>query len=206
VASAPLLLVRGSSEPPVRTARWFRRLPAARRQAIERRFWAEGRLKLEPWLTPRLARREIRRWSNATVTSVVERPGGSMAVRLSGGEVLPADHIILATGYAADLARISYLAGLLDEIRVANGFPVLDEQFQTSVPGLFITGFAATRDFGPFFGFVRGATTAATIVASRVVGSEPGAHHGPAPQPLPRRRTGGLVEGAGRRRPVARAS
>jgi cation diffusion facilitator CzcD-associated flavoprotein CzcO len=173
---------------------WFRTLPTAQRQAIERRFWAEGRLKLEPWLIPRLARSEIRRWSNAAVTSVAERPGGSMAVRLSGGEVLPADHIILATGYEADLARVPYLAGVLDEIRVADGFPVLDEQFQTSVPGLFITGFAATRDFGPFFGFVRGATTAATIVASGVVGSEPGAPHSLA-QPLPGRRNGGSHRG-----------
>ena len=147
---------------------WFRRQPTAQRQAIERRFWAEGRLKLEPWLTPRLARREIRRWPNATVLSVAERPGGSMAVTLSGGEILPADHIILATGYAADLARVSYLAGVLDEIRVADGFPVLDEHFQTSVPGLFITGVAATRDFGPFFGFVRGAPAAATLVARHI--------------------------------------
>ena len=164
---------------------WFRALAPAAREAIERRFWAEGRLKLEPWLTPRLARREIRRWSKATVTSVAERPGGSMAVTLSGGETLPADHIILATGYQADLARVSYLAGVLDEIRVADGFPVLDEHFQTSVPGLFITGFAATRDFGPF-----GATTAATILASKVGGSEPGAPHGLAAQPLRGRRDG----------------
>jgi hypothetical protein len=33
---------------------WFRNLPAPEREAIARRFWAEGRLKLEPWLTPRL--------------------------------------------------------------------------------------------------------------------------------------------------------
>jgi cation diffusion facilitator CzcD-associated flavoprotein CzcO len=41
---------------------WYRRLPEASRQAIERRFCAEGRLKLEPWLAPRLARAGIRRW------------------------------------------------------------------------------------------------------------------------------------------------
>jgi cation diffusion facilitator CzcD-associated flavoprotein CzcO len=188
-AAADWRFVEPLMEATVRWPGWFRALPTAEREAIEHRFWAEGRLKLEPWLTPRLARREIRRWSNMTVTSVVERAGGSIAARLSGGDVLSVDHIILATGYAADVARVPYLAGVLDELRVADGFPVLDEHFQTSVPGLFITGFAATRDFGPFFGFVRGATAAATIVASRGLGSEPGPARGVAARPaVPGRR------------------
>jgi len=41
---------------------------------------------------------------------------------------------------------------------------VLDEHMQTSVPGLFVTGFAATHDFGPFFGFVRACPAAARII------------------------------------------
>jgi hypothetical protein len=35
---------------------------------------------------------------------------------------------------------------------------------QTSVPGLYIPGFAATQDFGPFFGFVKGAPAAARLM------------------------------------------
>jgi FAD-dependent urate hydroxylase len=149
----------------LRWPRWFRSLPASQREALERRFWCEGRLKLEPWLAPRLDRPEIRRWAHRTVTSAGELPGGAIAARLSGGELLEVDHVVLATGYQADIARVPYLAGVLDELRVADGFPVLDEHFQTSVPGLFITGFAATRDFGPFFGFVRGSTVAAEVIA-----------------------------------------
>jgi cation diffusion facilitator CzcD-associated flavoprotein CzcO len=152
-------------EATLRRSGWFRALPTAQREAIERRFWAEGRLKLEPWLGPRLARPEIRRFPNASVTSISELTGGAIAARLSGGEQLHVDHVILATGYEADLARVPYLAGVLDQIETAKGFPILDEHFQTSVPGLFITGFAATRDFGPFFGFVRGSTAAATIIS-----------------------------------------
>jgi FAD-dependent urate hydroxylase len=148
---------------------WFRSLPGPQRDALERRFWAEGRLKLEPWLTARLDRPEIRRRAHETVTSARELPGGAIAARLAGGELLHVDHIVLATGYQADLARVPYLAGVLDQVEVADGFPVLDEHFQTSVPGLFITGFAATRDFGPFFGFVRGSTVAAEIIARGLI-------------------------------------
>jgi cation diffusion facilitator CzcD-associated flavoprotein CzcO len=148
---------------------WFRSRSTPERQALERRFWAEGRLKLEPWLAPRLARPEIRRWARETVVSAGELPGGGVAAVLSGGERLQVDHVVLATGYRADIARVPYLAGVLDQIRVADGFPVLDKHFQTSVPGLFMTGFAATRDFGPFFGFVRGSTVAAEIIAGRQI-------------------------------------
>ena len=63
----------------------------------------------------------------------------------------------LVTGYAPDLARVPYLAGLLEQIVTRKGFPVLDENFQTTVPGLYLTGFAAIQDFGPFLGFVKAA-------------------------------------------------
>ncbi len=143
-------------EASVRWPGWFGRLAPAHRGAIERRFWREGRLKLEPWLAPRLARPQIRRWPHATVTSTSELAAGAIAATLSSGEILHVDHVILATG-----------------IQLTDGFPILDQHFQTTVPGLFITGFAATRDFGPFFGFVRGSTAAATIITAGPIGSEP---------------------------------
>jgi NADPH-dependent 2,4-dienoyl-CoA reductase/sulfur reductase-like enzyme len=90
--------------------------------------------------------------------------GGQLQVRLSNGEGLPVDHVIFACGYKADLPRVPYLAGVLDRIEVRDGFPVLDEAFGTSLPGLYLPGFTATRDFGPFFGFVKGTPAAATLI------------------------------------------
>ena len=34
---------------------WFRGLPGSDREAVIQRMWGEGRLKVEPWLAPRLA-------------------------------------------------------------------------------------------------------------------------------------------------------
>jgi len=51
-------------------------------------------------------------------------------------------------------------------VNMSNGFPVLDEAFQTSLRGLYITGFSATQDFGPFFGFVRGSAAAASLIVT----------------------------------------
>jgi thioredoxin reductase len=85
-------------------------------------------------------------------------------VRLSNSTRLTADRVVFASGYRADLGKVPYLAGLLTEVELSNGFPVLDNAFQTSVHGLYITGFSATQDFGPFFGFVKGAPAAATLI------------------------------------------
>jgi hypothetical protein len=56
----------------------------------------------------------------------------------------------------------------LKSLEVADGYPVLDPEFQTSVPGLYITGVAATQDFGPFFGFTAACPVAAKIIAEAI--------------------------------------
>ena len=142
---------------------WFRGLPAERRDAIARQFWSVGRLTLEPWLTPRMPEAIVHRHPRTEVMSCVEQPDGDIRVELSTGEVLLVDHVVLATGYRADITAVPYLRELAG-LETVDGFPVLDEQMQTSVPGLFLTGFAATHDFGPFFGFVRGCPAAAQII------------------------------------------
>jgi hypothetical protein len=56
------------------------------------------------------------------------------------------------------------MAGVLDGIELADGFPALNEAFGSTLPGIYVPGFSATRDFGPFFGFVKGAPAAATLI------------------------------------------
>ena len=69
--------------------------------------------------------------------------------------------MLLATGYRADMRRVPYLPG---DSSSPTASPCSTPDFQTSVPGLYIPGFPSTRDFGPFFGFVAGATTTAAII------------------------------------------
>jgi cation diffusion facilitator CzcD-associated flavoprotein CzcO len=125
---------------------WWRRLPQAERDAIARQFWEVGRLTLEHWLEPRLQGVQI----HADTRDIDPKRFRS-------------DRIVFATGYQADLDRVPYLRGL--GITTRNGFPVLDAHMQTSIGGLYIPGFAATQDFGPFFGFVKGAPAAAELIA-----------------------------------------
>jgi FAD-dependent urate hydroxylase len=152
-------------EATVRVRGWWRTLPKTEQDAIAQRFWEVGRLTLEYWLTPRLTSNTIHRWPGTEVVHAeATAPGGALGVRLSNGEGLLVDQVIFACGYRADLPRVPYLAGVLDRIKVRDGFPVLDEAFGTSLSGLYLPGFTATRDFGPFFGFVKATPAAATLI------------------------------------------
>jgi cation diffusion facilitator CzcD-associated flavoprotein CzcO len=152
-------------EATMRVRGWWRTLPKTEQDAITRRFWEVGRLTLEYWLTPRLASTAIhRRPGTEVVHAQATAAGGELQVRLSNGDGLLVDHVVFACGYRADLPRVPYLVGVLDRIEVTDGFPVLDEAFGTSLSGLYLPGFTATRDFGPFFGFVKGTPAAATLI------------------------------------------
>ena len=150
-------------------ANWFRRLPQEEQDTLNKRLWAEGRLKLEPWLEPRIRNDRVRVLPRTEVVECVER-NGELLVTLSDGQTLVCDEIVLATGYKVEIGRIPFLANgnVVADLVIRNGFPVLDERFQTSVPGLFITSMPATQDFGPFFGFTVSVRVSAKLICDAV--------------------------------------
>ena len=148
---------------------WWRGLRAEQREAIAGEFWRVGRLTLEPWLVPRIAPEVVTRHPRCAVTGVTAGEQ-ELLLTLSDGETLRADHVVFASGYKADVARVPYLAGVRDRVTVTDGFPDLTAGFETSLPGLYMTGFASTRDFGPFFGFTKGCPSAARIAVTEMLG------------------------------------
>ncbi|HSR40951.1 MAG TPA: NAD(P)-binding domain-containing protein, partial [Longimicrobiales bacterium] len=145
---------------------WFRRLSDDEKEALNRRLWTEGRLKVEPWLGPRLAHESVRLWPDSRIVAFALGADGDLDVTLDSGSRLRVDHVVFATGYAVGIERIPLLArgNLLERMRTEDGYPVLDESFQTSVPGLFFTSMPATRDFGPFFAFTVSVRASATVI------------------------------------------
>lgn len=147
---------------------WWRRLPAADQAAVARRFWEVGRLTLEHWLVPRLASDVVYRHPRTEVDSVTT-VGDGVVLALSDGATLEVDHVVFACGDRADLSQVPYLSGVLDQVSVTDGFPDLSEGFETTLPGLYVLGFAATRDLGPFYGFTKGCPSAARIVVDEML-------------------------------------
>ena len=145
---------------------WFHNLSQQEKDAINNRFWAEGRLKVEPWLESRVVKETIKLWPNTQVVSCEEMPGGDLAVGLDNGERLMVDHVILATGYKVKIDQVPLLAhgNILDKLLTRSGYPVLDEHLQTNISGLFITSMAAAQAFGSFFAFTISVRTSAKLI------------------------------------------
>ncbi len=147
---------------------WFKGLSPEERDGIYQRLWGEGRLKLEPWLYPRIQGDNVHLCPNTRITGGHRNSDGAVSVDLDNGQSLEVDQVILATGYRVELSREPYLrdTGIAESLDVEEGYPVLDDRFQSSVPGLYFTGQTATRDFGPFFGFGIGCPAAAWVIGN----------------------------------------
>jgi cation diffusion facilitator CzcD-associated flavoprotein CzcO len=154
----------------LRVPGWFHRLTSSEREDVQKRFWTAGRLQLEPWLWPRVNKKNIHLWPNSRVTEWGFTNSEGVEARLNQGNLLTADKVILATGYRVDLSKVEYLAEEIasGRLKVDSGFPVLNDDTQTTLPGLYITGQAATRDLGPCFGFVRACIASARIIVKDV--------------------------------------
>jgi pyruvate/2-oxoglutarate dehydrogenase complex dihydrolipoamide dehydrogenase (E3) component len=146
---------------------WYRRLGKVDKDDVDQRLYAEGRLKVEPWLESRVMRDGVHCWPTTRPVSCLETPEGDLLVALDNGEQVQVDHVILATGYKVRIDQIPLLAAgnILPDLATQDGFPTLSERFETNVPGLYITSMPATQDFGPFFAF-----TIAVRMSARVIG------------------------------------
>jgi cation diffusion facilitator CzcD-associated flavoprotein CzcO len=149
----------------------FRHLPAATREY-------RARTALGPagasWLRSRVVG-QFQLLTGYQVRSASAYDGG---VRLGltgpGGtsRQLSADHVIAATGYQTDPARLPFLGDeLRGGLRTMAGSPVVGPDYQSSVPGLYFIGPAVAPTFGPVMRFVFGTWHAAPTVARQFAGS-----------------------------------
>jgi cation diffusion facilitator CzcD-associated flavoprotein CzcO len=154
----------------VRDPGWYRRLRTDEQQELQRRLWAEGRLKLEPWLASRIDDARVTLWPRTSIAACAASPEG-LRITLDPAGDATIDDVIFATGYKVDLARVPLLTMLLPKVEMRDGAPVLTERFESSVPGLYFTSMAATRDFGPFLAFTVSARASARIIGDDVARS-----------------------------------
>lgn len=75
------------------------------------------------------------------------------------------------TGYKVDFGQVPFLQGskILNRLNVRDGFPELDEHFQSNVHGLFITSMPAVQQFGPFFAFTIAVRTSARLIGRAIL-------------------------------------
>lgn len=83
--------------------------------------------------------------------------------------IVMTDHVVAATGYKVDMRRLPFLdADLRNEIEHVENTPVLNDNFEASVPGLYFLGLSAANSFGPLLRFMVGSEFAAPRLAAHL--------------------------------------
>jgi hypothetical protein len=127
------------------------------------------RAKASGWLRPRFDNVRINAGRSIRAARVV---GDQVTLDLDNGSDT-FDHVVLATGYRIDIARLGIIApALLGEIAVSDGAPRLVRGMESSVAGLHFVGATAVHSFGPLMRFVWGASFAAKAVVRKVVAAQ----------------------------------
>jgi len=109
-------------------------------------------------------------------TSVVRADAEDGSVRLEldtfgRGNGIVVDHVIAATGYRPELARLPFLDDeVRHQLRSVEDTPVLGPFFEASVPGLYFVGLIAANSFGPMLRFACGAGFTARRLTRHLAG------------------------------------
>lgn len=143
---------------------FFQRLPGPVKDRLLSGFLGPMGAK---WLKPRVIGKvllhELQR-----VQQVKEVDDGVM-LTLSNNETLKADHIILGTGYRANIKNLPMLhSSVVSAVKTHHNVPILNNYFESSIPGLYFVGFSSVSICGPLYRFVVGTDAAARRVASSV--------------------------------------
>jgi NADPH-dependent 2,4-dienoyl-CoA reductase/sulfur reductase-like enzyme len=141
----------------------LRHLPAGTRLRIHRRAVRPAGAR---WLKPRVDGRV--RITAQTSVRAAHPTAGRLRLELSDGTSRDVDHLLLGTGYRPALEKLPFIeASLQRHVRTSQGFPVLNEWFESSVQRLHFVGGVAGYSFGPLCNFVAGAGVAARQIARR---------------------------------------
>jgi cation diffusion facilitator CzcD-associated flavoprotein CzcO len=146
----------------------FRRLPAGTRARLARTALGPAGAH---WLRPRFEGTVPALLSHRLDWAETSGAGMRLGVTVAGEEerALSADHVIAATGYRPELARLSFLdPSLRATVATLDDAPAVDASYESSAPGLYFMGAAVASSFGPVVRFVYGADHAARSVTRRL--------------------------------------
>ena len=113
-------------------------------------------------------------WLRSRVAGAELTPQGRVALHVeqegAGRRTLEVDHVIAATGYRVDLARLAILdPALAAAVATVDRSPALSRHFESSVPGLYVVGTPSAYSFGPMFRFACGSRYTARRLTARLL-------------------------------------
>jgi cation diffusion facilitator CzcD-associated flavoprotein CzcO len=139
-------------------------------RALQNKLWKRSvRPAGARWLVSRLRDVPIRLGRSVRSAALI---GERVQIRLDDGNERTVDHVLLGTGYRVDISKYEFLdPQLAQSIRRVNGYPLLQNGLETSVPGLHILGAPAAWSFGPLMQFVSGTHYASRSLTRCIAGN-----------------------------------
>ena len=151
----------------------YRHLPAARRIHTARTALGPAGA---PWLRPRVEGKFRTLLGHTVRWAAAEDGAVRLGLRAADATTreITVDHVLSATGYRANLERLTFLDdGLRAKVRTLASTPDVGPDFQSTVPGLYFIGPAVAPTFGPVMRFVCGSDYAARTVARALTTTMP---------------------------------
>ena len=146
----------------------FYRFPQHRKDRANRNYYLSA---ASDWLRERVIGKATLHEGHTVVE--LDAVNGQVEATLSDGAKERVDHVLLATGYAVDIAGLTMIhPSLRAAIDIDRSIPVLSPWFESSVPGLYFVGLTSLRAFGPLYRFVAGCKATAPRVARSVARSQ----------------------------------
>jgi thioredoxin reductase len=146
----------------------FRYLPKSLRLEIVRRHLGPS----APWFTKDRVLGRVPLHLGCAPESAEVRDGKvHLRLRAADGtkREIVTEHVIAATGYKVNLARLTFLSeDIRSKIKAIDSTPVLKSNFESSIPGLFFVGVAAANSFGPLMRFAFGANFTSRHLTQRL--------------------------------------
>jgi FAD-dependent urate hydroxylase len=142
-------------------------LPDAWREWMN--LWSLRRLinRGAEWFPSRLINVRLTRGRRIVSAAVA---GDLLRLTLDDGSTRDVDHLLLATGYALDVAGYRFLAPeLIRSVRRVDGYPRLNIGLESSVPGLYFAGPITQGKFGPIMYSLGGTGYAARVLTRSIV-------------------------------------
>jgi hypothetical protein len=96
--------------------------------------------------------------------------GNQVKVQVDDGTERTVDHVLFGTGYRVDVSKYEFLSAQISEsIARINGYPILQDGLESSVPGLHFLGAPAVWSFGPLMQFVSGTHYASRAITRQIL-------------------------------------
>jgi FAD-dependent urate hydroxylase len=120
---------------------------------------------LVPLVEGKVTQRPGRYIINTTITKE-----NKIQVLLNDHTTLWANHIIAATGYRFNPHKLPFLESIIDKIGVTEALdPIVDENFQSTLPNLFFAGPATATCHGPAFRFISGVKRTSEVIIKGIL-------------------------------------